>query len=211
MGISERKQREKQQRNTQILDAARALFVDKGFGATTMQDIADRAELGRRTLYLYFKTKDEIVNSIAQDIIRELSRLVREASARRGNGRERMDSVAESFVQYYKSRPADFLLILNTDFNESRGTQAGGGRQRVDDFIHSLTELLTDILDAGLEDGTLRSSGAPTSLTARTMIISILGTLKTLALYPVEEREREAQLVLLIKMITNSVIPPQAD
>ncbi len=60
MGIQERKDREKTLRRQQILNAAKELFLIKGFRSTTMEEIAQKAELSPATIYLYFKNKDEL-------------------------------------------------------------------------------------------------------------------------------------------------------
>jgi TetR/AcrR family transcriptional regulator len=60
MGIKERRAREKIQRRESILEAAITVYAQEGYHAITMEKIAEAAELGRATLYLYFKTKDEI-------------------------------------------------------------------------------------------------------------------------------------------------------
>ena len=54
MGIQERKERERERRRQQIMVAAKRVFSVKGFGKTTMEDIAKDAELSPGTLYLYF-------------------------------------------------------------------------------------------------------------------------------------------------------------
>jgi AcrR family transcriptional regulator len=64
MGIQERKNRERNLRRQQIQEAAKELFLLKGFNSTTMEDIADRAELSPATIYLYFKNKDELYASL---------------------------------------------------------------------------------------------------------------------------------------------------
>jgi AcrR family transcriptional regulator len=63
MGIQERKEREKERRRQQIMVAAKRVFIDKGFGRATMEDIAAEAELSSGTIYLYFKNKDELFAS----------------------------------------------------------------------------------------------------------------------------------------------------
>jgi AcrR family transcriptional regulator len=63
MGIYERKQREKEQRKTEIINAARKVFSNKGFNTATMEEIASEAELSPGTLYLYFKNKEELHTS----------------------------------------------------------------------------------------------------------------------------------------------------
>jgi len=76
MGIEERKEREKQMRRQQIMDAAKKVFASKGFGGATMENIAEEAEFSPATLYLYFKNKDELFASLnlrmLQDLIRRM-------------------------------------------------------------------------------------------------------------------------------------------
>ena len=47
-----------------IIDAAKELFQKKGIALTTMEDIAKKADYSKSTIYVYFKSKDEIYNSI---------------------------------------------------------------------------------------------------------------------------------------------------
>ncbi len=62
----------KQRRRQIILDASQELFNEKGFIEVTVSDIAKRAKMGRRTLYDYFRTKDEILLVIREKMLDEL-------------------------------------------------------------------------------------------------------------------------------------------
>lgn len=57
---------------TKLIDVARKLFAKKGFDDTTMNDIAVASKVGRRTLYTYFKSKEEIYSMVIET---ELNRL----------------------------------------------------------------------------------------------------------------------------------------
>ena len=72
MGIQDRKKREKEGRRHQILTAAKQLFADHGFQQTTMEEIAKEAELSPGTIYLYFKSKDELFAELSLNIVRYL-------------------------------------------------------------------------------------------------------------------------------------------
>ena len=72
MGTAERKAREKLVRHQQILDAAYEVFNQVGFFAATMDQIAERAEIAKGTIYIYFKSKEEVYFSLllnGQDIL----------------------------------------------------------------------------------------------------------------------------------------------
>jgi AcrR family transcriptional regulator len=73
MGIQERKKREKEGRRQQILSASKQLFSDRGFQHTTMEEIANAAELSPGTIYLYFKSKDELFAELSLGVIQYFS------------------------------------------------------------------------------------------------------------------------------------------
>ena len=64
MGIKERRIREKEMRQQQIVTAAKQVFLHKGLKSATIEDIAIEAELGVATIYAYFKNKDELYASL---------------------------------------------------------------------------------------------------------------------------------------------------
>ncbi len=64
MGIVERREREKEHRRNSILDAAEEIFFSKGIHLATMDEVAARAELSKGTLYIYFKSKEELYYGI---------------------------------------------------------------------------------------------------------------------------------------------------
>lgn len=56
-----------------LVNVARKLFAEKGYSGTTMKDIADAAAKGRRTLYVYFRTKEDIYTAVVQSECKKLS------------------------------------------------------------------------------------------------------------------------------------------
>ena len=63
--------RRKDERAPEILDAALALFAEKGFAACRMDDIARRAGISKGTIYLYFDSKEAVFKALAQRAIGE--------------------------------------------------------------------------------------------------------------------------------------------
>ncbi|MEZ4918282.1 MAG: TetR/AcrR family transcriptional regulator [Saprospiraceae bacterium] len=60
MGISERKEREREEMRQSILDAAHKLFCEKGYDGVSIRNIAELIEYSPATIYLYYKDKNEI-------------------------------------------------------------------------------------------------------------------------------------------------------
>ena len=61
--------RRKEARPGEILAAASALFTEKGFAATRMDDVAQRAGVSKGTLYLYFASKEELFKALVRTAI----------------------------------------------------------------------------------------------------------------------------------------------
>jgi AcrR family transcriptional regulator len=62
-----RRERRKQARPGELLDAALELFVEKGFAATRSEEVAVRAGVSKGTLFLYFPTKEELFKAVIRE------------------------------------------------------------------------------------------------------------------------------------------------
>jgi AcrR family transcriptional regulator len=67
--VAARWKRRKEARPQEILDASLAVFAEKGFAATRMDDIAARAGVTKGTIYLYFDSKEEVFKSLVRQTI----------------------------------------------------------------------------------------------------------------------------------------------
>ena len=107
MGIKERKEREKQQRSNDILEAARGLFETRGFLNTTLQDVAKEAEISVGLIYRYFQSKEDIFASLALKGADELDKQIDFVLKRATSGRRRqpiarvLAQIADAFFKFY--------------------------------------------------------------------------------------------------------------
>jgi len=62
-----KRERRKQARPGELLDAALALFVEKGFAATRAEEVAARAGVSKGTLFLYFESKEELFKAVVRE------------------------------------------------------------------------------------------------------------------------------------------------
>lgn len=109
MGAAERRKREKEVRRESAIEAAMALFEEEGYHALTMEKIAERSELSRAALYLYFKNKDEILISGILSHANYFEGLLRELYDKRETFRENLlDNLWECFDKFFKKDPAAF-------------------------------------------------------------------------------------------------------
>lgn len=99
-----------------LLEVARELFAHKGLEATTMNDIAAASGRGRRTLYTYFRNKEEIYYAVIEEELERLS--------------EKMDEVASMDVEPEEK----IFTLIYTHLNIIRDTVARNGTLRAEFF-----------------------------------------------------------------------------
>lgn len=124
LSTAERRAREKAQRRQEILDAARQEFLERGVGRPTMDDIASRAEVSKGTIYLYFKSKEEILAHLLLEGLDLL--LLRMKAAVDANPQyhpaDALRALANAYRGFCTSSPLYFRLIMGLDrgrFEES--------------------------------------------------------------------------------------------
>src|SRR5690349_24617191 len=71
------RQRRKEARPQELLDAALELFVEKGFAATRSEEVAARAGVAKGTLYLYYPSKEDLLKAVVRE---NLSAIISEGS-----------------------------------------------------------------------------------------------------------------------------------
>ena len=109
MGLTERRRREREVRRELAIDAAMALYEEEGYHSITMDKIAERSELSRATLYLYFKSKEEILVSAIVSHADYFASLLRELYDKREKYKEEvLDKLWECFQRFYEKDPTTF-------------------------------------------------------------------------------------------------------
>lgn len=111
-----RREREKAQRISGILDAARKVFAAKGYLKATMDDIALEAEVTKPTIYLYFKTKDDLFFTLMLPLIEDVHRQLQEVeekltSGKISDGTGLIGGLFKGFYAAYRTRPETFRII----------------------------------------------------------------------------------------------------
>ncbi len=152
-----RKDSEKQARRTYVLAAARAVFADKGIENTRMEDIAAAAEYTRRTLYSYFKSRDEIGLLVHVEDQRLRWEQQRAALSAARDGLDALRIWVETLFAFSRENPSSMQLQLYWDFKGiERSTLAEESFAAYDALNSELAEALRALFRRGVEDGSLR-------------------------------------------------------
>ena len=108
MGVAERKEREKEQRRQEIISAAEKVFFKKGVDHSTMDDVAEQAELSKATLYLYFSSKEEIYSAIFTKSQESLFKMIERETAKLTDTHDKIAAFLSAFISFQKKNPDYF-------------------------------------------------------------------------------------------------------
>jgi TetR/AcrR family transcriptional regulator len=156
MSRQERKEREKAARRRSILDTARALFVENGVESTTMQEIADAAELSKAAIYLYFKDKAELLDEVLFGAFSRFYGYLAERRSAVGSGLEKILVMGRAYGDYAREYPDDLRLAQSVDILTVPLVGHSPNPERFQAILSNFAEELADSFEAGVVDGSLR-------------------------------------------------------
>jgi AcrR family transcriptional regulator len=148
------RQRRKDARPSELLDAALALFVEKGFSATRSEEVAARAGVSKGTLYLYFPSKEDLLKAVIRhtlmaDVARGAERVAQAHGAT-------SESLVELMTEWWTSVVASpssavFKLVITEVRNFP---EIGDFYQR--EVIEPGRQLIGDMVQRGIDRGEFR-------------------------------------------------------
>lgn len=111
MGVAERKERHREDLKNEILKAARELFNEKGFEATSMRNIAEKIEYSPATIYLYYQNKNDIIHALHRDGFNQLNKSFQSVAIEKSPF-ERLKSLGRVYLQFAIENPDVYNLLF---------------------------------------------------------------------------------------------------
>jgi len=143
-----RRERNKQEKLARIVDAARKLFSERGFAETTTQQIAEAADIGTGTLFLYARSKEDLLVMVFSDEMLETARAAFSSVGPNAPLLDQLMQVFSSMLAYHERDP-DLARILLKEVMFPDGV----------DRTADISELL-DVIYAGLADLVIKARAA---------------------------------------------------
>jgi len=168
MGIAERRQREKEERREQILDAAETVFFGPGgVDAATMEDIAQAAELSKGALYLYFNSKDELLTAVINRTHETFLRKLEQAAVGPGRGLTLVASIMRSYLRLVEDFPGHArLMVSSLATGRCLPVDVPNYGQHRELVIREI-ELVMGVIERGKRDGSIRGNVEPMQVTVQ--------------------------------------------
>lgn len=141
-----------------ILIAAKKLFSEKGFESTSVDELAEAAQVAKGTIYVHFKNKDEILLVLLQEALTQIRHIVAESTTSFRPFIECFRSLVKELLELFENNK-ELFCILSTE--REKLIQTGCS---IKHEIHSVVSgknsdtqtQLTRFLERGIEEGVLR-------------------------------------------------------
>jgi len=155
MGTKERKEREKNFRRHQIQNAAKEMFLLKGFRSTTMEDIAKKAELSTGAIYQYFKNKDELYASMNVESLQSLTDEIEVVYKDRKLPPERkIVKIKEAMYRNFVSDPLLLRVVFHVQLEDTLGILDRQLLNRINALGKKTMNLMASVYEEGVKAGT---------------------------------------------------------
>ena len=139
----------RRERRAQLLESALNVFVNQGYHAAAMDDIAERAGVSKPVLYQHFPGKLDLYLALLDASCDTIIDHTRQALASTNDNQERVRATIEAFYTYVASDTGAFRLVFENDL-----TSEPAVRERVDRVTTECAAAIAEVIksDTGLPD-----------------------------------------------------------
>jgi AcrR family transcriptional regulator len=120
------------------------VFVQQGYHAALMDDIAEHAGVSKPVLYQHFPSKLELYLALLDQTVEDLERRVREAIETTSDNRERVRGAITTYFDFVDSEGAAYRLVFESDLRNEPAV-----RERVEKALDSVVAAIADTIAAG--------------------------------------------------------------
>ncbi|MCC5941190.1 MAG: TetR/AcrR family transcriptional regulator [Balneolaceae bacterium] len=160
-----RKEREKIARKEHIIDIAEKIILERGFESSTMDEIAEKAGVGKGTLYLHFKSKAAIYLAICERGSRLLNYEMGKVLLEEVPGMKLVEKIGETYLRFVQKNPVYFHAF--NYYENMLNDEVTAKSNLVDRCEQSAKEAMTYIVRAlqiGMQDGSIKNTFEPREL-----------------------------------------------
>jgi len=165
----DRAHRQRQQRRREIIEAAKAVFAERGYHSASISDIIGAAKIARGTFYLYFTSKHHVFDSILEEALQELRSRISRIDVSEGAPPPQVQLRANlvRVMEFAVGDPHFSRVLLRARGQDKEVTE------RVEGFYAHVGELLEASLEYGIELGLVRQ--CDTALVASALLGAVRG------------------------------------
>jgi TetR/AcrR family fatty acid metabolism transcriptional regulator len=154
-----RRERERQNRRDQILQAAWEVFSSKDYDSATIDEVADAAELSKGTVYLYFQNKADLFLSTVAMGMERLSATIQEAVSSSSDPAAGLREVIRCTLDFHEKNAGFFKILSSEQAHFDMHTEMRDGRNFKKSILAEFSrnvDMLADYIRRGIEIGVFK-------------------------------------------------------
>jgi AcrR family transcriptional regulator len=155
------------ERRAQLIEVGRTVFAKRGYEATSMEEIADRAKVSKPVVYEHFGGKEGLYAVIVDREMDYVVRRIVEAISV-GSPRERIEAASLAFLTYVKDQPDGFAVL-------SQDSPTTATRGRLSSLLNDLAERVGDVFAKSFKDAGYDAKAAPIYAQALVGMVTFVG------------------------------------
>jgi AcrR family transcriptional regulator len=148
------RQRRKEARPQELLDAALDLFVEKGFAATRAEEVASRAGVSKGTLYLYYPSKEELLKEVIRhNVVNQIAEGIEIVRAFDGSSAELLAYVLRLWWERVgETRASGILKLMMSEVRNFPEI----AQFWIDEVTSPADRMIAEIVQRGIDSGEFR-------------------------------------------------------
>ena len=159
MGITERKEREKEQKRALILEATEELILEKGLDHLNMDEVAEKAEVSKGSLYLYFNNKTDLVLGICHKASNMLNEATAKVLTSDKPGLEMVYQIGVNYLNFASEHPEFFSAMrFLENYKDTEQAKKSEYLQMCSQNRQEGFRVMVRAIQIGMQDGSINSS-----------------------------------------------------
>lgn len=141
-----------------IRDAALRVIARKGIAGASMQEIAEEAGIAKGTIYLYYKSQQEVLQAAVDDAIQRLHSILVAAIGSNGTFRERFETLLRAHLEFFDGHRDLFRVHVASRFPEGYDSEEGRCDRAARPLYHDYLGRFSIFLEEAMKSGEIRTS-----------------------------------------------------
>ncbi len=151
-----RQQRRSRASRKKLLNAARSVFAEKGLDSTRIDDITERADLGKGTFYNHFSGKEDLIQDLMESVIDELVEDIRRGCDGIADPTELLDAIIGAHIDFFRKRWEDYVLFFQGRADLHLENGYSGIDTPLIKYLEAIEALIDSAINGQLSKSTMR-------------------------------------------------------
>lgn len=167
MSTKTRRQKERDRREQEIVEAAQKVFFEKGYQAATMSDIAKAAELSKGTLYLYFESKSNLFTRLLEGIQKHASQRVLKIVESEKKPLEQLVRIACVYGDFFEQNAGHAKVLASLMTSSNTEVFYSIYSPEMMEASERENQMVSSVVEKGIQEGVLRPDLCPAQVSSQ--------------------------------------------